>query len=356
MVAWPQAKQGCPVMMIIRPVTADDANALMELAIAAGVGFTSLPPDEARISKRIQASLEAFAKKLNKPENESYLFVMEDSETGTVAGCCGLESAVGMDEPWYNYRIGTLVHASREMEVHNVFPTLYLSNDHTGCAEVCTLFLRPEYRKDKNGALLSKSRFMFLAEFPHRFAEKIIAEMRGYSDDQGRSPFWEGLGRHFFSMDFAEADRLCGLGNKSFIAELMPRHSLYINLLPPEAQSVIGKVHDNTVPARRMLESEGFRYEGYVDIFDAGPTLETRVADIRAVRESRYFRVRIGQPEAGELHLVSNTELNDYRCTQLALSINDHNQVVLPAEAAAALKVEDGDTVRVVPLSSGRRF
>ena len=55
-----------------------------------------------------------------------------------------------------------------------------------------------------------------------------------------------------------------------FIAELMPKHSIYIHLLPESAQQVIGEVHQNTAPAKRMLENEGFRYENYVDIFDAG--------------------------------------------------------------------------------------
>jgi arginine N-succinyltransferase len=57
------------------------------------------------------------------------------------------------------------------------------------------------------------------------------------------------------------------------VAELMPRHPVYVNLLP-ERRAAIGEVHDDTQPARVLLEQEGFRYEGYVDIFDAGPTLE----------------------------------------------------------------------------------
>jgi arginine N-succinyltransferase len=32
--------------------------------------------------------------------------------------------------------------------------------------------------------------------------------MRGISDEQGHSPFWESLGRHFFKMEFSQADYL----------------------------------------------------------------------------------------------------------------------------------------------------
>ena len=75
----------------------------------------------------------------------------------------------------------------------------------------------------------------------------------------------------------------------------MPRHPVYATLLPAAARAVIGKVHADSQPARAMLEAEGFRYEGYVDIFDAGPTLECFRDNIRAVRQSETFAVKVGE-------------------------------------------------------------
>ena len=69
------------------------------------------------------------------------MFVLEDTDTGTVAGICAIEVAVGLNDPWYNYRVGTMVHASKELNVYNALPTLFLCNDHTGASELCTLFL-----------------------------------------------------------------------------------------------------------------------------------------------------------------------------------------------------------------------
>ena len=248
------------------------------------------------------------------------------------------------------------MHSSRELKVHNSFPTLYLSNDQTACAEVCTLFLDPDYRHSKNGQLLSKSRFLFLAQFAHRFEAKIIAEMRGVSDENGQSPFWDGLGAHFFDMPFADADHLTGLGKKEFIAQLMPRHPLYINLLPKAARDVIGEVHGNTLPARKMLEDEGFRYQGYVDIFDAGPTLETQVNDIRAVRESKNYLVKIEDhiPIGTVPYLISNTLLDGYRCTMVYIKVPESGPLCISSELASNLHVTALDTVRLVPLFSQR--
>src|SRR5207244_11352634 len=140
-------------------------------------------------------------------------------------------------------------------------PTLVLANDHTGHSELCSLFLDQRFRVGKNGALLAKSRLLFIADFADLFAAKVIAELRGKLDADGLSPFWEGLGRHFFAMEYSTADYLTGIGQKSFIAELMPRYPVYANLLPDSARAVIGEVHDDTRAARTLLDQDGFRYE-----------------------------------------------------------------------------------------------
>lgn len=342
-------------MMVVRPIQADDHEALRELARKTGAGFTSLQDNDEQVAAKLEAALIPFT--TGKPPEETlYLFVMEDTDTQEVVGICGIESAVGLTDPWYNYRVGTLVHASRELKVYNQISTLTITNDHTGYSELCTLFLTPEARHSKQGSLLSKSRFMFMAEFPQRFNEHLIAEMRGCSDDKGVSPFWEGLGRHFFSLDFAEADKISSMG-KIFIAELMPKNTIYTNLLSQAAQDSIGKTHEATTPARRLLENEGMRYTGYVDIFDGGPTLEARVNDIRAIQESQYVKVHIvDTPSEGDLYLISTTEFSQFRCCMSTLSRAGNNLINVTSDVASALNITEGTTVRIVPLSSGRRF
>ena len=136
-----------------------------------------------------------------------------------MAGICAIEVAVGLNDPRYNYRVGTLVHASKELNVYNALPTLFLSNDHTGSSELCTLFLDPEWRKEGNGYLLSKSRFMFMAAFRDKFNDKVVAEMRGVINEHGYSPFWQSLGKRFFSMDFSRADFLSAAPGKRHLLQ-----------------------------------------------------------------------------------------------------------------------------------------
>ncbi|MBB5190553.1 arginine N-succinyltransferase [Silvimonas terrae] len=337
--------------MRIRFLRHSDFHRLFELANKAGVGVTTLQPNAERLQSRIAASMAAVA---GEPRlgDASYFFALEDETTGQLVGTSGIESAVGMHDTWYNYRVGLTVHTSRELDIYKQLTTLFLSSDLTGSSELCSLFLLPEHRGNGNGALLSKSRFLFMAEFPHRFAERVIAEMRGVSDETGRSPFWESLGRHFFKMDFARADFLSYVGNKSFIAELMPSYPIYTCLLSEEAQAAVAEVHPATRPARKLLEAEGFRYRGYVDIFDAGPSLECALTDVRAVRDSQLFKSLSvnATPEGGESWLVSNRKLADFRCA-LAMTHPLEGSLPLTADVLQRLEIADGDSVRAVRLA-----
>ena len=338
-------------MLVVRAITASDLDALIELARQVGSGMTTLKPDRKMLGDRVAVAVASFAQTIP-PEQRDYMFVMEDTANGRLAGICAIKGAVGLDEPFYNYRIGTLVHSSHELDVFTRMETLYLSNDLTGATELCSLFLHPDYRSGNNGKWLSKSRFLFIAQFPHLFTEKLIAEMRGFQGEDGNSPFYEGLGRHFFKMDFNHVDHLTALGKKSFIAELMPRQPLYVAYLPDDAQAVIGKVHRSTAPARKLLEQEGMHFEGYIDIFDAGPVLQARVSELRAMRDSTLAVAEAGPASLdAEPLLVSNTVLKDFR--MILTNTNPvTGKIALTPSELALLHCQGGDAIRTLSLSA----
>jgi arginine N-succinyltransferase len=337
-------------MLVVRAITEHDLDGLMALTKLVGSGMTTLKPERDMLAQRVATACASFSEELA-PERRDYVFVMEDTSIGKLVGVSAIKAAVGLDETFYNYRIGTLVHSSKELKLFSRMDTLYLSNDLTGCAELCSLFLHPEYRHGVNGKLLSKSRFMFIAQFPQLFSEKLIAEMRGYLDADGRSPFWDSLGRHFFQMDFSRADDLTSLGKKSFIAELMPRHPLYVAYLTPEAQEVIGRTHVDTAPARRLLEQEGMHCEGYVDIFDAGPVLQARVSELRAVRESELVKVIPGTAEGEGMALISGTAMQDFRVIA-APAEPEQGCLTLSEQQRRLLACSEGELVRTMPLNA----
>ncbi|HTJ93805.1 MAG TPA: arginine N-succinyltransferase [Pararobbsia sp.] len=334
-------------MMVVRSVQTRDLDAVLALANETGPGLTTLKPDRAALAARIDRIVRTVRGEAALHE-QGYLFVMEDTATHEVVGVCGLEAAVGLELPFYNYRVSTVVHASKELNVWSRTSLLTISHDLTGYAELCSLFLSPRARAHGAGGLLSRSRFMFIAQFLNRFPERICAEMRGYFDENGESPFWQALGSHFYQIDFNAADYLSAQGKKAFIAELMPRHPVYVRLLPAAAQQAIGVTHKDTLPARRMLEGEGLRYENHVDIFDAGPVLECHTSDLRTVRASRVLAVGPAGDDAPEVKcLVSNLSIDDFRVIAATVRVGAAT-VALDAEQSAALKAYAGAQVRVL--------
>ncbi len=344
-------------MPVVRAAGPADTVAIHQLYLDAGdriMGMSSIRPDERFLARRLERSEAAFLTPPGAaPESRDYFFVLEDD--GEVVGTSAIFAAVGLEEAFYSYRLGITVHASRELGVYRRFNTLHLSNDYTGATEIASLFVHPERTGSGGGRLVSLARMLYLAEHPDRFDERVIAEMRGFQRADGSSPFWEGLGQHFFAMPFPEADHLSAIGNKEFIAELMPRHPIYVELLPRAAREAIGDVHPSTVPARRLLESEGFSHQGYVDIFDGGPTLEGRLPELRPVRESVTRTIEVGTVDHHhDAIIIATRRADSFRATLThAYRIDDTVLAVDPA-TLATLGVAAGESIRLTPFRPGR--
>jgi len=332
-------------MVFIRPVTKDDLEPLLELAGAAGVGLTTLPKDRDLLARRIAKSVRSMEQISARPGGETYLFVMEDAASHRVVGASGIVSKVGGFEPFYAYKIKKELHKSRELKVRKEIDVLRLVRQHNGPAEIGSLFLSPEYRGRDAGRLLQLSRFLFVAEHPDAFEPLVVSELRGVIDAAGRSAFWDALGRHFFDIEFRQADYL-SVVSKNFIADLMPTHPIYIPLLPKAAQDVIGKVHESSKPALKNLEDEGFTFTGMVDIFDAGPCVGCQRDDIRTMRDSRVAVVRRIETEtiAGQVHLIAS-RAGSFRVCTGPLVVEDSG-VAIGADAAEVLGASIGQEVR----------
>ncbi|MBS0358730.1 MAG: arginine N-succinyltransferase [Proteobacteria bacterium] len=336
-------------MMLVRPVKPKDLNGILELAQQSSGGMTTLPPNKKLIQTKIQNSIQAFSKPADQHSSALYFFVLEDLEKKKIAGTCAIDSRVGLEVPFYSYHVGTLTKINYDLDITSRYQILHLNNDFSGKSEICTLFLAQPYRKGGLGLLLSRSRFLFMAQFPTRFSDIIFAEMRGFSDKNGQSPFWEGLGKHFFQMEFTRADQLTGTTDKQFIADLMPNLPVYVPLLPKQAQQVIGQVHENTRPALKILQKEGFRFSGYVDIFDGGPLIDTPLTEIRTVSESRLSEVGSMRTELmSERYLIANASLDNFRVCFGSLEQELDGSVTITPEVAKALQIKVGDQIRWV--------
>ncbi len=338
-------------MLVVRPVTFADLAGLERLAVISGGSMTTLPANRDHIGELINRTQQSLRKAVEMPGEESYHFVLTDTDSGEILGVSGIDATVGITTPFYSYRIDEVVHASSELQIHNKVPALHLCQDYTGAARLCTLFLDQQARTPENLQLISRARMMFIAQQPQRFASRIISELQGVADENHQSPFWESLGRHFFSMDFTKANYLTGINSKGFIADLMPHYPVYVPMLSEAAKAALGKTRPDQQPVLDLLENEGFRFRNYVDIFDAGPTLESRTDDIRSVRasNSQPVQVRSAPVRTGNeiSMMISNRALGEFRCL---LTEADPQQPVLTPEQAQQLHLSDGDKALLLTI------
>ena len=336
-------------MLVVRPSRLTDLEALFEMASSAAIGLTSLPRDRRMLEAYLEDSQRSFSRNVQKPRDERYLLVMEDVLSGKVVGCAAVIGRVGGFEPHYTYELSSELKSSESLGVSKTVETLHLTETHKGPSEIGTLFVRHDRRGGGGGRLMSLSRFLFMASNRERFAKLVIAEMRGVSDQYGASPFWDAIGRHFFELNFAEADFLSA-ADKQFIADLMPRYPIYVPMLAEEAQSCIGSVHAETKPALKLLQQEGFRFANAVDIFDAGPIYVTDTQAVRCIREAQRARFTglIASTEGASQFLISNDQL-DVRVGMGAVQEVAEGEIHLEQSVALALEIKLGAEILYVP-------
>src|SRR5580765_5723465 len=256
------------------------------MAKLTGGGFTNLPADRGTLISKLERSDASFAREEDSQEGDLYVFVLEDPKAGQIRGTCQVFGQVGVVQPFYSYHVSTLTQTSPELGKTFRNQMLSLTTDLEGSSEVGGLFLHPQSRAGGWGALLARSRYLFMKQHRARFGDRTLAELRGVMDEAGHAPFWDALAGKFFGMSFPEADEFNAVHGTKFIADLMPRSPIYVSLLAENGRAVMGQPHPTGRAALRMLEHEGFTFDRYIDIFDGGPTVTAATDNIRTVRDS----------------------------------------------------------------------
>lgn len=337
-------------MHIVRPVKDSDLDALEGIAHTVSLGVVSLSRDKQILKNKILSSLNSFRKKVTTPGKELYFFVLEESKTGSVVGTCGIYAKTGIDRPRYYFHIETIKSESTKLPLVKETHVLHPVADNDGPSELCSLFLSKELRKTNLGELLSRSRFLFISQFPERFDTTVLANLRGVIDKEtNQCHFWEGWGKHFLNMEFdavtAELEKEIDIAK-----HMLPKYPIYASFLPKEAQYAIGKTHASTEGAYKILKKEGFTPSDKVDLFDGGPFLFCPKKDIRTVKECVTAKIEIatGATDASKF-LLANTKI-DFRAICEHVGIAASGKAAISQQVAEALQIKAGDTIRFIPL------
>jgi arginine N-succinyltransferase len=293
-------------VFIIRQATIEDVPSLLKLAKT--VHFINLPADREIIYGKVMRSRHCFLKAAGVASDEDepdgrvsgtaqglnlttrttdfFMFVLEDSESGS---CLGTSQVVahmgGPGNPNYALKLERREFFSQTLQTGTSHVVARLHADETGPTEIGGLILQPAARGAKLGRFLSQIRFHMIGLHRPLFSDRVIAEMMAPISADGNNLLWEYFGRRFIPLSYSEADRHCQY-SREFIWSLLPKDDIYLSLLPPEARDVVGRVGEETQPARRLLERLGFLHKGMVDPFDGGPHLEAVTDEVSIVRNT----------------------------------------------------------------------
>ena len=273
---------------IVRPVSERDLNDLYDLA--SQFTLLNLPANRSILSQKIQTSIASFSEDLKK-EDAEFLFVVEDTESSHIVGSSIILAKHGTEKvPHSSYKILKKEHFSKGIGVGFIHQILRLTSDTNGPTEIGGLLVDRAYRRrpEKIGRLISLMRFLYMAMYPNRFESRVLCELTAPHTAEGRSEFWEALGRRFTGLPYTEADQISQT-NKEFISSLFPQEDIYLSLLDAKARLVVGRVGDHTLPAQHLLEKVGLKYLDEVDPFDGGPHYGAELKDISIVKNLKSY-------------------------------------------------------------------
>lgn len=334
---------------IIRPVATEDLSQLVDLAKQ--FNLLNLPGDRKVLTEKIERSVQSFAGKLPKAKSE-YIFVVEDLEEKLIVGSSLIMAKHGTEEIPHNYfKILKKDHFSQDLGIGFIHQVLRFQIDVDGPTEIGGLLVDKSYRRrpEKLGKQISLVRFVYMGAFPEKFEDRVLCELTPPLTEEGRSEFWEALGRRFTGLPYQEAD-LLSQSNKEFIESLFPTEDIYMSLLDSKARLVLGRVGEATKPAQHLLENIGFEYIEEVDPFDGGPHYGCPTKEVLPVKHGKKLQVdEFSDASYKDHYLVGTFSPTDFKAVLSPVDIRD-GKICIPAKQRAILELDKGDFVFASPF------
>ena len=346
-------------MLLLRDARPGDLPELRRLA--AVLDSVNLPDDRRALAGILDESARSFTGRIRDPLRRRYVFVAEAPGSGRIVGTSMVIAKHGTREsPCTFFSVTEREHYSGTLDRHFCHQVLSLGYHFDGPTEIGGLVVRPEARggADRPGKQLAYVRFLYLAAFPERFRETVLAELMPPLLPDGRSAFWEAFGRRFTGLDYQVADKK-SRENKEFIQQLFPPFDVYATVLPPAVRRLLGTVGPRTRPILRLLERIGFRYVHRIDPFDGGPHYEARLADVTLVKAHKLARLEAaplaGQAREWLVARIASRGPDRFRAVRTPARFERRGEgggeiVRLPAAAAARLGARPGEPLHAIPF------
>jgi arginine N-succinyltransferase len=338
---------------IVRSARHEDVNQLVELARQ--FPLLNLPDDKNLLGHKIDRSAQSFSG-LAPKEKAEYLFVLEDTEESAIVGSSLIIAKHGSENaPHCFFKVLKKDHFSQNLGIGFIHQVLRFQLDTEGPTEIGGLLIDRSYRRrpERLGKQISLARFIYMGIYPERFEDRVLCELTPPLTDEGRSEFWEALGRRFTGLNYQEADML-SQSHKEFIESLFPEDDIYLCLLDPKARLVLGRVGEATKPAQHLLESIGFEYLDEVDPFDGGPHYGSETQMILPIKKGRRVKLAEFKEPSFVGRVLIGTTHEEFKATLVPYDLRE-DEIAIPHKIRRELGLEINDEIFMTPFDYEKR-
>jgi arginine N-succinyltransferase len=182
-------------------------------------------------------------------------------------GSLRIRPNVGTVQPRSWYRCGLSLHGAAELQFHRLAPTLTLCSDLNAFHEIDDV---ASGDAAVTSLLLQAARLWLLRETTH---VRAFIELREPSAAGSitASAFFRSVSRHFLPTDAArlhdELSRGCWPAS---LAGLLPRHPIYLDILPDEVRKELVSKPRAAPQLVQALEANGLMCGQFVNVVDGG--------------------------------------------------------------------------------------
>lgn len=337
--------------VIVRQAENKDLDDILDLARQ--FVLLNLPPHPGKLKEMLTLSEKSFEKKIPKKQRE-YLFVAEDTGLKKVVAASKIVAKHGTKEsPHVYYKVLKREKFSKNLGLGFIHQILKFQENSDGPTELGGLIVAKDYRSrpEKIGKMTSLARFMFIAANLDDFEDELHTELAPPLTEEGRSEFWEALGRRFTGLPYEEADRLSHL-DKEFITSLFPENEIYMSLLDSKARLVVGQVGAETRPAKKLMEKLGFAYKNEVDPFDGGPHMGVKTIHCKPIKSSKTFTLNLKKKIDAQktIYLMGGFDkTNKFLATTVCAEISGED-LFISHETNVYLNFTPGQKVFIIPF------
>lgn len=318
-------------MNIFRLATPADIDGLAALTGSLGAGLTTVP----RTPEKIESYIDETHRFLSGDETANRIFFVVEMD-GEVVGMSAILPRLGRERPYCSFKVSRHTRRSTTPSLITAHDSLQFTTEFDGHTAMATLFLSKNVRGGGVGRLLSLGRLAFIDQHRDFFSNTLMADIRGWLDENGEAPFWNFIASKFIDLSFKEADELSSEDGR-FIAELIPSLPILLNLLPPETQEYIGRPHRLSGRAMELLMNAGFKKTDLCDVFDGGPAIQCDIADTSIARTAVRTQ-ELNNSVVGDYAMLFSGHKTNFRAT---IEKADLRNQIAPQSVAEAFNIKD---------------